>query len=357
MPLVQPFTATLSRALSQRVQPNSLCQGFWCLVSRQPQALARGAFTMAATAASTQEPEPPKVPALRTACATCSSTCSMRPIEAISLKVKLALCQMAVSADKATNLAAASRTVKVSRIPHEALKSAAPVSTCLVPQEAAGKGAKLVVLPEMFNCPYSNESFPKYAEDIDGGSSDTARQLSGFAAGNGVTLVAGSIPETSGDKLYNTCLVFDRHGKQLAKHRKVPLGVHLHSLLVSSAMQAHSYLPSQLHTGSVPSQFSHTPFMGADLWARMVDRLQCCLPDTMSDPPGLRELPALPRMPLPCSPSQPQALGTFKFLTRQLRAETAARCPRTGELRQPYVNSVGKGIQLCPRLPPPPSGS
>ena len=88
-------------------------------------------------------------------------------------------------------------------------------------QEAAGKGAKLVVLPEMFNCPYSNESFPKYAEDIDGGSSDTARQLSGFAADNAVTLVAGSIPETSGGKLYNTCLVFDPHGKQLAKHRKV----------------------------------------------------------------------------------------------------------------------------------------
>lgn len=90
-----------------------------------------------------------------------------------------------------------------------------------MPQEAAGNGAKLIVLPEMFNCPYSNESFPKYAEDINGGSSSTADQLAGFAAEHAVTLVAGSIPESSGDKLYNTCLVFDRHGKQLAKHRKV----------------------------------------------------------------------------------------------------------------------------------------
>ena len=113
-------------------------------------------------------------------------------------------------------------------------------------QEAAGKGAQLVVLPEMFNCPYSNDSFPVrarlclqlaastcpveaglcrrmqvYAEDIDAGSSDSAQQLAGFAASNAVTLVAGSMPEASQGKLYNTCLVFDAHGKQLARHRKV----------------------------------------------------------------------------------------------------------------------------------------
>ena len=38
-------------------------------------------------------------------------------------------------------------------------------------QEAAAAGATLVVLPEMWNCPYSNESFPIYAEDIDAGDS------------------------------------------------------------------------------------------------------------------------------------------------------------------------------------------
>jgi len=32
-----------------------------------------------------------------------------------------------------------------------------------VSQEAASNGAKLVVLPEMWNCPYSNDSFPTYA--------------------------------------------------------------------------------------------------------------------------------------------------------------------------------------------------
>ena len=60
-----------------------------------------------------------------------------------------------------------------------------------------------------------------YAEDIDAGTSDSARQLADFAKNNGVTLVAGSIPEASEGNLYNTCLVFDRRGKQIAKHRKV----------------------------------------------------------------------------------------------------------------------------------------
>ena len=38
-------------------------------------------------------------------------------------------------------------------------------------QEAAGNGAQLVVLPEMWNCPYSNDSFGPYSEDIDGAAS------------------------------------------------------------------------------------------------------------------------------------------------------------------------------------------
>lgn len=88
-------------------------------------------------------------------------------------------------------------------------------------QEAAQAGAKLIVLPEMWNCPYSNESFPKYAEDIDAGSSASVSAMSAAAKANGVTLVAGSIPESSNGKLYNTCCIFDDQGKLLAKHQKV----------------------------------------------------------------------------------------------------------------------------------------
>ena len=35
-----------------------------------------------------------------------------------------------------------------------------------------------IVLPEMWNCPYSNESFPIYAEDIDAGDSPSAAAMS-----------------------------------------------------------------------------------------------------------------------------------------------------------------------------------
>lgn len=99
-------------------------------------------------------------------------------------------------------------------------------------QEAAQAGAKLIVLPEMWNCPYSNESFPKYAEDIDSGSSASVSEMSASAKENRVTLVAGSIPESSSGKLYNTCCIFNDQGKLLAKHRKVKRGS---ALLVSFA--------------------------------------------------------------------------------------------------------------------------
>jgi omega-amidase len=86
-------------------------------------------------------------------------------------------------------------------------------------QDAARNGAKLVVLPEMWNCPYSNDSFPTYAEDIDNGPSPSTDMLAAAAKAAGVTLVGGSVPERSDGKLYNTCCVYDHTGKLLAKHR------------------------------------------------------------------------------------------------------------------------------------------
>ena len=78
-----------------------------------------------------------------------------------------------------------------------------------------------MVLPEMWNCPYSNDSFPTYAEDIDGGNSQSVDALSAVAASTGVTVVGGSIPEQSQGDLYNTSVVFGTDGNILAKHRKV----------------------------------------------------------------------------------------------------------------------------------------
>ncbi len=86
--------------------------------------------------------------------------------------------------------------------------------------EAAHSGAGLVVLPEMWSCPYSKKYFHTVA-DSDNGRSREA--MSRWAGENGIILAGGSVPEKCGDKLYNTCYVFDESGRQIARHRKIHL--------------------------------------------------------------------------------------------------------------------------------------
>ncbi|MCL7024179.1 hypothetical protein MKW94_022675 [Papaver nudicaule] len=117
-------------------------------------------------------------------------------------KFKIALCQITVSSDKKRNIDRARLMIK----------------------DAAKMGAKLVVLPEMWNCPYANENFPIYAEDLDNRElSPSFVMLSEVARSEGVTVVGGSIPERCGDRLYNTCCVFGTDGNLIAKHRKIHL--------------------------------------------------------------------------------------------------------------------------------------
>lgn len=84
-------------------------------------------------------------------------------------------------------------------------------------ENAKLQGANIAVLPEMFCCPYNNVSFVKNAEKK-GDRIHTA--LSKMAKDNNIILVGGSMPERDGDKLFNTCFVFDNKGKQIARHRK-----------------------------------------------------------------------------------------------------------------------------------------
>jgi predicted amidohydrolase len=84
----------------------------------------------------------------------------------------------------------------------------------------AARGADVVMLPEIFVCPYASSAFGKYATPR-GGEVWTA--LSEFARKGNVTLVAGSIPESDGEKIYNTSFVFGRDGGELAFHRKAHL--------------------------------------------------------------------------------------------------------------------------------------
>ena len=95
--------------------------------------------------------------------------------------------------------------------------------------EAKEIGADMVCLPEMFCCPYETKNFPKYAE-ADGGM--VWKKCADLAREDGVYLVAGSVPELAMEsdmgcmpttRIYNTSYVFDREGKQIAKHRKMHL--------------------------------------------------------------------------------------------------------------------------------------
>ncbi|XP_077985568.1 omega-amidase NIT2-like [Glandiceps talaboti] len=111
---------------------------------------------------------------------------------------RIALIQLAVSANKAENLSRASKLIA----------------------EAAKGGAKIVSLPECFNCPYGTKYFPEYAEKIPGQSTDV---LSKAAKDNNVFLVGGSIPEEDSGKLFNTCTVYNPEGSMVAKFRKIHL--------------------------------------------------------------------------------------------------------------------------------------
>ncbi|MEG0830291.1 MAG: carbon-nitrogen hydrolase family protein [Anaerovoracaceae bacterium] len=114
------------------------------------------------------------------------------------MKFNLGLCQMMGSFEKSQSMAKAREMV------------------C----KAASQGAHIVALPEMWNCPYSNDYFKKYAEPANG---KTVEFMSNLAAQNGIYLIGGSIPELDGDKVYNTSFSFDPAGSLIGKHQKVHL--------------------------------------------------------------------------------------------------------------------------------------
>lgn len=85
---------------------------------------------------------------------------------------------------------------------------------------AAQQGCDMVLLPEMFCCPYQTANFPVYAREEGG---EIWQQMSRIAKQHGVYL-AGSVPEKDSDgKVYNTAYAFDRNGRQIGKHRKMHL--------------------------------------------------------------------------------------------------------------------------------------
>ena len=142
--------------------------------------------------------------------------------------MKVALLQMPVTADKAVNLAVARDYVR----------------------RAADGGAQLAVLPEMFCCLYTNDAFRANAEPA-GGPVHTA--MAGLARETGLWLVAGSMPEADGERIYNTSFVFDPAGRQAAFHRKM----HLFDIDVKGGQR---FMESETFTAGDSVTVFDTPF-------------------------------------------------------------------------------------------------
>lgn len=110
----------------------------------------------------------------------------------------ISLIQMLVSTDKKKNMENASRYI----------------------EKAAKSGSNAVILPEMFNTPYSHEYFDLFKEPPNG---ETVQTLVEIAKKNNILIIAGSIPEYEDDKIYNTSYVIEKDGEILGKYRKTHL--------------------------------------------------------------------------------------------------------------------------------------
>lgn len=112
---------------------------------------------------------------------------------------KLAVCQMKVVYNKKQNITKALEMI----------------------EKSAKNNADMVVLPEMFNCPYDINKFREYAETKY--NSITLKAVSNAAKEYGVYVVAGSIPELNNEKIYNSSFTFDNKGKIIGIYRKIHL--------------------------------------------------------------------------------------------------------------------------------------
>lgn len=87
--------------------------------------------------------------------------------------------------------------------------------------QAAGRGARLVVLPELFNCLGSPSEMLAAAETVPG---PTSRWLGELAREHQIVLVGGSICEAAdADRAFNTSLLLGPDGQLLATYRKLHL--------------------------------------------------------------------------------------------------------------------------------------
>lgn len=116
--------------------------------------------------------------------------------------VKIAGIQMASGPNVSANLSEAERLIKI----------------------AADQGAKLIVLPEYFAIMGIKDTDKVKVGEMQG-KGPIQQFLSSTAKKRDVWIVAGSIPLQSEikDKVYNACMVYDNHGKLVARYNKIHL--------------------------------------------------------------------------------------------------------------------------------------
>jgi len=82
----------------------------------------------------------------------------------------------------------------------------------------AGKGADLVLLPEMWSCGFDNRHLGEHAREV-----PAILEAVSEKAKKKRTVIAGTVPEEEGDDIYNTLFVIDRDGSVAGSYRKIHL--------------------------------------------------------------------------------------------------------------------------------------
>ncbi|HWV23767.1 MAG TPA: carbon-nitrogen hydrolase family protein [Thermomicrobiales bacterium] len=100
-------------------------------------------------------------------------------------------------------------------------------------RQAARAGADIVVLPEAIDYHGNKEGVAEIKTDIPGSVSD---RFAALARELGIWLLAGSIHENipGSDRTYNTSVLFDRSGNEVARYRKL----HLYDVHIPGRVEA-----------------------------------------------------------------------------------------------------------------------
>jgi omega-amidase len=111
----------------------------------------------------------------------------------------------------------------------------------LLLEKLVKENVKLAVLPEMFSCSFDNDNLKTHAQSFAG----LTKTLQAFAFDHGIA-IAGSLPETDNDQIFNTMIFIDSDGTIKGKYRKIHLfrltNEHLHYTAGNKIMIVNSLL-------------------------------------------------------------------------------------------------------------------